>query len=422
MQAERTLLVQRLKRLLDGREIYLWGARQAGFSMFRVLKRLGYQPTGFIDSSASMKGASVLGLDVHEPRSILDGKGPRPFILITSGFFSDDIADTCREAGFDDDMDFISYAQLQAFDYQVDVAGACNLRCISCPRGNYPIRPPAGNMTARTYRQVLDKILREDPLVGVITLYNWGEPLLNPQLPEIVRHTNERGVHAAISSNLSLKIDFEDVIRARPTWFRVSVSGWGDRYEVTHTGGKWDLFHANLHKLRRYREEHHPGMLVEVFFHIYEHNRNDVPRLQELSDELGFTFRFRHAALAPLDNVEAFIEGAEMTPEARQTISLQSLKIGEAMERAREQRQRECFYERCLWITWDLRVAQCMEWFKPDLSLVEGDFLSTPLQDIIDARRGNAFCQRCRERAIHRCYIIYGDETLVHQKRSLGVR
>ncbi len=420
MTTDHTERIERLQRCLQGREIYLWGARQAGFSMAATLKRLGHEPTGFIDSSVSMRGTTVLGLPVHAPDTILRAGGPRPFILITSGFFSDDIADICREAGYTDD-DFISFAELQSFDYQIDVAGACNLKCISCPRGNYPQRPAVGNMTADTYSQVLDKILAEDPLVGAVSLYNWGEPLLNPELAEIVRRTNERGVHAAISSNLSIKRDFKEAVQARPTWFRVSVSGWGDRYEVTHTGGSWPLVHANMLKLRDYRDEYHPEMQVEVFFHIYKHNGDDVARLQELSDELGFTFRFRHAALAPLDNIEAVIEGYPLSDGVRRTMELQSLQVSEAMELARAQRDRECFYERCLWITWDLRVAQCMEWFKPDLSLVPGDFLSTPLAEISAARQGNEFCKRCKERAIHRCYNVYGDERLVHEKKSVHV-
>lgn len=412
--------IQTMAGRLRGREVYLWGARQDGLSMCRVLERLGLRPAGFVDSSVSLQGRYVLDYPVHAPETVL-ARSPRPYIIITSPFFADEIAERCSAAGFSAPEDFVSHGEIQRFDYQIDISGPCNLRCISCPQGNFPVQGTSGFMAAGTFARVLDKILREDPFVGAVSLYNWGEPLLNPQLPEILRIAEEKAVHTAISSNLNIARDFSEVIKARPTWFRVSVSGFGpSSYEVTHTGGSWPLFLANLRRLRELKEEFHPELQVEVFYHIYRHNNGEeFQRMRALCEELGFTFRFRHAALAPLENIEAVIEGRPLSAAAQRTRELQILPVEEAMAIARSQKERPCFYQRCLWITWDLRVAQCMEWFSPELSLVPGDFLATPLAQIAAARQESDFCRRCKERAIHRCYVVYGDEKLVHERRSV---
>ena len=408
-------------RLRD-REVYLWGARQDGLSMCRVLERQGRRPAGFIDSSVSLQGKTVLEYPVKAPAEILKHNGHRPYIIITSGFFADEIALQCQDAGFTTPEDFITFSEIQRFDYQIDISGACNLRCISCPRGNFSPQPRAGFMTAAIFEQVLAKILREDPFVGAVSLYNWGEPLLNPELAAIIRHANAKGVHTAVSSNLNIRKDFAEVIAARPTWFRVSVSGSGANYETTHTGGSWDLFLKNLYRLRQLQTELHPDLQVEVFYHIYRHNNGeDFRLLQRLCEELDFTLRFRHAALAPLENIEAVIDGKPLNPQVQRTMELQALPVPEAMEIARSQKDRPCFYERCLWITWDLKVSQCMEWFDPKLLLVPGDFLSTPLAEIEAARKNNAFCRHCKEKAIHRCYAVYGDEKLVHERQSVAL-
>ena len=406
---------------LDSREVFLWGARQDGLSMCKVLERLGRRPAGFIDSSVSLQGKKIFDYRVYSPESVLGNRELNPYVLITSPFFADEIAGQCRAAGLSSPDDFISHSEIQKFDYQVDVSGPCNLRCISCPQGNFGgEKGPQGFMSPETFEQVLTKILREDPFVGAVSLYNWGEPLLNPRLPEIIGIANDKGVHTALSSNLNLSNDFADVIKAHPTWFRVSVSGYGPSYEVTHTGGSWELFHRNIHRLRELQQTYHPDLQVEVFYHIYRHNNGeDFRKMKELCDQLGFTIRFRHAALAPLENIEAVIEGRELSVEAKRTRELQIFPVEEVMEIARGQKDRPCYYKRCLWITWNLRVAQCMEWFSPNLSLVQGDFLSTPLQEIVAARENNTFCQRCQERAIHRCYVVYGDEKLVHQRKSI---
>jgi len=50
-------------------------------------------------------------------------------------------------------------------------------------------------------------------------------------------------------------------------------------------------------------------MLIELFFHIYSHNREDFSKMEGTCDELGFTLRYRHAALAPLDNIALVEQG-----------------------------------------------------------------------------------------------------------------
>jgi MoaA/NifB/PqqE/SkfB family radical SAM enzyme len=381
---------------------------------------MGHRPKGFIDSSTSLQGKKVLDHPVYPPAEILAKEKGSYYIIITSPFFADEIAESCTKAGLVTPDDFISHSRIQLFDYQIDISGMCNLRCISCPQGNFRPHHKPGFMTAEVFDEVLAKVLREDPFTGAVSLYNWGEPLLNPHLPEILQIANMKGVHTAISSNLNIQTDFSRVIQARPTWFRVSVSGFGKNYEITHTGASWERFLGNLNRLCELRDSYHPNLQVEVFYHIYKHNNGeDFRKMAALCDELGLNLRFRHAALAPLENIEAVIEGRPLSKEAMRTRELQILKVEEAMEIAREQKDRPCFYERCLWITWDLKVAQCMEWFTPGLTLVPGDFLSTPLDEILAARQSNEFCRRCKERSIHRCYVVYGDEKLVHLRGSI---
>ena len=68
-------------------------------------------------------------------------------------------------------------------------------------------------------------------------MYIWGEPLLNPELPEIIKINKNLGIASGISSNLNAGKHLEDVIKASPAQIRVSVSGYGEKYyEITHKG------------------------------------------------------------------------------------------------------------------------------------------------------------------------------------------
>src|SRR3979411_1097275 len=72
----------------------------------------------------------------------------------------------------------LSRCQRAGHYYFIDVVGSCNLRCPSCPGGNWG--PPAakGTMDVDRFRRVIDKIVswhdRSQHLW--VDLYNWGEP------------------------------------------------------------------------------------------------------------------------------------------------------------------------------------------------------------------------------------------------------
>jgi hypothetical protein len=89
------------------------------------------------------------------------------------------------------------------------------------------------------------------------------------------------------------------------------------------------------------------------------------------------------------------------------------------MEIAREGRHLPCPYLRCLWITWDLKIMHCMEWYDPSLTLTDTDFLNTPIQAIKKARNESPFCEHCRSEGIHRCFLVFGDESLIQKRNSL---
>jgi MoaA/NifB/PqqE/SkfB family radical SAM enzyme len=414
---------ENLRKLIGGRDIYIWGARHEGYAARLALTRHDIQAVGYIDSSPSLAGTSAFGLSITNPRVFFAGTPTqKAFIIVASGFFADEISESCLAEGWRKNVDFVVYGESRRFNYQVDIAGMCNLRCISCPRGNWPRHRKPGFMSAKTYERLVDKILREDPWTAIITLYNWGEPLLNAALPDIINITRKKGLLSAVSSNLAMTKDFENVVKAGPDWFRISNSGWGENYETTHTGGRWNVFYDNCRKLSEYRQHHSPEMIIEFFFHIYEHNRQDFSKIQSLCNELGFILRYRHAALAPLDNIELVVDGKPLTDAAAQTRKLQFLGVEEVMDIARAERHRPCFYMDHLWIDWDLSVAHCMEWYDPALKLMDKDFMSVSLDEIDNARIGSEHCRQCMKKGIHRAYCVYGDEKLIATKSSIPVQ
>ncbi|MBA4416602.1 MAG: hypothetical protein C0392_01635 [Syntrophus sp. (in: bacteria)] len=377
-----------------------------GQGVCRSLERVSIPVTSFLDSAESLQGRKALGYDIRKPDDLFElvrsGDG---VIIAASGHFDLEIGDHCSKVGLKHGKDYILCRELNDIDPSIDVAGMCNLRCISCPRGNDHSQPAKGHMSAATYGQVLDKLILEIPLLGSIQLYTWGEPLLNSELPEIIRMTRDARVLSAISSNLNFAKNLEAVVEARPDWFKISCSGWGESYELTHTGGKWDLFLSNLHKLAELRDRIHPEMQITLNYHLYKHNiGDDYLRMEALCKELSLIFRPSPAYLYPADAVMDYIDGKELSPEAQKTLPMLLMGLDEGIARARERADKPCPEERCFPINWDCSVRECGVYFRP---FIAENFLEIPLKEIMERKRKSRLCMECKKRGIHQFTGVY---------------
>jgi MoaA/NifB/PqqE/SkfB family radical SAM enzyme len=398
--------LEELRQFCLNKKVFIWGAMIVGQGVCRSLERNGIPVESFVDKSPSLQGRKALGYSILNPddafASVRAGNG---IIIIGSGHNSPEIAELCAKEGFSKGKDYILCENLNDIDPSVDVAGMCNLKCISCPRGNEKKQPPVGFMSALTYKKVLDKLIKEIPLLGSIQLYTWGEPMLNPELPEIITITREAKVLSAISSNLNYGKNLEPVVAARPDWFKISCSGWGENYEQTHTGGKWKVFLSNLHRLANIRDTLHPGMQIILNYHLYKHNiGEDYCLMESLCKDLSLIFIPNHAYLYPLDSIMDFVDGKELSPEAKRTIPMLLMTLEEGIARARERASLPCPEERCFPINWDCRVRECGVFFHP---FIADNFLETPFAEIISSKRNSELCVECRKRAIHQFTSVY---------------
>ncbi|MDI6795102.1 MAG: radical SAM protein, partial [bacterium] len=83
----------------------------------------------------------------------------------------------------------------------IEVTNDCNLRCIMCPGRRMP--RPIGYMGMALYRKICDEAVR----IGTksFLLYLSGEPLLHPELPEMVKYAKEAEIgFVGLSTNATL--------------------------------------------------------------------------------------------------------------------------------------------------------------------------------------------------------------------------
>ena len=144
--------------------------------------------------------------------------------------------------------EIILYKDYNSVYYTIDVVSSCNLSCLSCAHSLEGPKP-GGVMKLEDVKKVLAKIKSENPNCSHVSLYNWGGPLIHPQLDEIIKLFI---VGIAVGpTNLSHE-DFkriERVLRAEPDYLKISLSGfYQNTYQHTHQGGDIELVKANLYK------------------------------------------------------------------------------------------------------------------------------------------------------------------------------
>ncbi len=407
------ILINKLRSLIIGKKLYIWGAGNQGRGIARVLRANNIVPAGYIDSSSDMVGKVFLGLTVSSPEVISQRQDGSLFIIISAFFYENEIGEICRSRGLQQDRDFIHYSTLKPRDYSIDISGSCNLHCISCPRASRDKKKISGGlMSFEKFQQVIGKMKREDPFVGNIQLYQWGEPTLNKKLPEMIKYALLEGVYSAISSNLNHNADYQSIIEARPEWFRISASGWSNAYEITHTGGNWDTFLRNLKEVAQLRRDIYPEMKLELYYHLYKHSTGEgLRRFRDLCEELIIEFHPVYAYLISLDDVLQYNEGTPLPATAREAQQRMLLDLDEGLKIARSEIELPCDAFRSVHINADLSVSNCMMYFYPQENRAVTNYLEHSIEEIIAIRRKCLLCRRCIKKGMHRYCGAYATFT-----------
>ena len=286
-------------------------------------------------------------------------------------------------------------------EIRIEISGNCNLRCLSCQTGNH--NPEVfqhkgrGFMTPERFIDILNKVEQEYPDLVSVFFFICGEPFLNPQLKELLRITKERGLLTVLSSNLSLRIAWEQELLSLIDVLKISVSGfYQEIYETTHNGGNIELVKENMYKISEIVNGYHMPVKVLVGYHVYTNNRGrDYEDMKALCEQLKFDF-------CPVDALYFnlfYRSGAEPFPEKAKEF-IQSFyqnpeKILNPVPVNGEELKKPCRNRRDkLFIDWDGKVMLCEILHKDAIFC---NYTEISREKIEEWRNNHLICQLCRQ-------------------------
>jgi hypothetical protein len=130
------------------------------------------------------------------------------------------------------------------------------------------------------------------PYLFELVLYNWGEPLLHKQFPEMVAYAKQWDIRVVASSNLSVPVSreyLERLVRSGLDKLKVGMEGTSqEEYERYRVKGDFDLVVKNMQTIQAIKRElglERPR--IRIGFHVFAHNEGSIEKAQQLHQEWG---------------------------------------------------------------------------------------------------------------------------------------
>jgi MoaA/NifB/PqqE/SkfB family radical SAM enzyme len=173
-------------------------------------------------------------------------------------------------------------------ELQVEVTGACNLRCRMCLVSYRPaLGKTSGAMDLATFKRLVDEL----PTLRRVTMQGLGEPLLAPDFFPMLEHLAERGIEMGFNTNGTLltRDRAERLVELGVSWLHVSLDGaTAPTYEDIRGRSSFELVRQNIVALvdvMRERRAAKPDL--ELVFVAMRRNVRELPRVVRFAAEVG---------------------------------------------------------------------------------------------------------------------------------------
>jgi radical SAM protein with 4Fe4S-binding SPASM domain len=171
---------------------------------------------------------------------------------------------------------------------QIEPTNICNLACTVCPSGRNELNRERQHMTFNEFRSIIDDM--QDYLL-LLVMWDWGEPLLNPELPAMIRYAHERDIRTVTSTNGHFLNDdtfLENLMTSGLSTLIVAIDSLsGDAYEMYRKKGSLDKALDGLKRIIAVRNRTGANTEIVLRMVIMKQNEHELPLMRKTARELG---------------------------------------------------------------------------------------------------------------------------------------
>jgi organic radical activating enzyme len=176
---------------------------------------------------------------------------------------------------------------------KIESTPLCHLSCGGCPHRSKDYKKSLSNdmhLNLEGLKKIVTPI--EKNLMGVSLSFS-GEPLLNRNLPQIVKFLHSRNLSTSFASNLSLPMTSEfaeSLVLSGLDNINISLDGMSaETYVKYRKGGNFNLVVANVKKIdaaKKKFKRSRPILTLKMI--IFEHNKHEIGKAKSSYRSMGF--------------------------------------------------------------------------------------------------------------------------------------
>lgn len=180
----------------------------------------------------------------------------------------------------------------------VEISGICNAKCTWCYTGRQNkygkgcSEAKAKFMTAQEFDSGLSYLINNGILSpnAEVELYNWGEPLLNPELDGILEVLEKYDMQFHLSTNCSCLKYFTGKHLKNMTMLMVSLSGFSQSTYGRIHDFDFESILRNINTTAEILKSHNLLHLMEVNFHVYNFNLHEIAAARKYFESRNIRF------------------------------------------------------------------------------------------------------------------------------------
>lgn len=179
------------------------------------------------------------------------------------------------------------------FSIMVEPSAFCNLKCPMCPKIQENVKRKEGNMDFENYKRLIDEV---SDYAIFLFLWNYGEPLMNKNLPKMIKYAKSKNMFVVTSSNIQLLTPetAKGLISSGLDYLTISFDGAS---EDTYTkyrnakAGNHGTFERAIKNIKMLVEEKNRQKsrtpLLNLQFIVMKDNEKEIPKIKELAGMMG---------------------------------------------------------------------------------------------------------------------------------------
>lgn len=171
---------------------------------------------------------------------------------------------------------------------QIEPTNLCNLRCPLCPVSQNTLRRQPRHMRFDEFRKIVDDVEKH---VMLLVMWDWGEPLMNPELPMMIRYATDKDIRTVTSTNAHFLGDekyVDDLLSSGLSTLIVAIdSADAENYQKYRRHGSLNKALDGLRNLVKIRDRLKSPTVINFRMVVMKHNVHEIDTLKKLARKMG---------------------------------------------------------------------------------------------------------------------------------------